>query len=173
METGRFNMIPKSFLLGLAMLALVALPARAQVPAPDQFIAEAAISNMFAIEASTMALQKSNSPEIKKFAHQAVSDRTTLGTGLRQIVAKRTGISAPEMPDDKRQAILRQLANLQGPEFDRAYVQAQQKANDEAEALFAAYAQGGSDAELKSFASKNLSTLQDYARQAKALPATN
>lgn len=173
MEAGKSSMILKPLLFGLAALVLAVLPVRAQTPAPEQFIAEASISNMFAIEAGTMALQKSNSPEIKKFAHQSVSDRTTLGTGLRQIVAKRTGISAPEMPDDKRRAILRQLGDLQGAEFDRAYAQAQQKANEEAEALFAAYAQSGSDEELKSFASKNLPTLQDYARQAKALPATN
>lgn len=170
MEAGKTKMILKPFLLGLAALALAALPLRAQVPAPEQFITEASVSNMFAIEASTLALQKSDSAEIKKFAHQAVNDRSTLGTGLRQIVAKRTGISAPEMPDGKRLAILRELSNLQGPDFDRAFVLAQQKANEEAESLFAAYAQAGTDDELKSFASKNLSTLQDYTRQAKALP---
>lgn len=166
-------MILKPFLLGLAALALAALPLRAQTPQAEQFIAEASVSNMFAIEAGTLALQKSNSPEIKKFAHQAVNDRTTLGTGLRQILAKRSGISAPEMPDAKRQAILRELSNLQGPEFDRAYAQAQQKANEETEAMFAAYAQSGADAELKAFAGKALPVLQDYTRQAKVLPFTN
>jgi putative membrane protein len=173
MEAGKTTMILKPLLLGLAALALAALPLRAQTLPAEQFVAEASVSNMFAIEAGTLALQKSNSPEIKKFAHQTVNDRTTLGTGLRQILAKRSGISAPEMPDDKRQAILRELSNLQGPEFDRAYVLAQQKANEEAEALFSSYAQAGTDEELKTFASKNLPTMQDYAKQAKALPVTN
>lgn len=173
MGAGKTTMILKPFLLGLAALALAAMPLRAQTPPVEQFIAEASVSNMFAIEAGTLALQKSNSPEIKKFAHQAVNDRATLGTGLRQILAKRSGISAPEMPDAKHQAILRELSNLQGAEFDRAYVLTQQKANQEAEALFTAYAQAGTDEELKAFAGKNLLTLQDYARQAKALPATN
>lgn len=163
----------KSLLLGLAALMLAAMPLRAQTPPADQFIAEAAVSNMFAIEAGTLALQKSNSPEIKKFAHQSVNDRTTLGTGLRQILAKRSGIAAPEMPDDKRRAILRELSDLQGPDFDRAYVLAQQKANTEAEALFSSYAQAGADEELKSFAAKALPTLQDYAKQTKALPVGN
>jgi putative membrane protein len=166
-------MIPKPLLLGLAALALAALPLRAQTPPAEQFVAEASVSNMFAIEAGTLALQKSNSPEIKKFAHQAVNDRTTLGTGLRQILAKRSGISAPEMPDAKRQAILRELSNLQGTEFDRAYVLAQRQANEETEAIFAAYAQAGTDEELKAFAGKTLPALQDYTRQAKVLPFTN
>ncbi|WP_181832682.1 DUF4142 domain-containing protein [Bosea caraganae] len=166
-------MILKPFLLGLAVLALAALPLRAQTPQAEQFIAEASVSNMFAVEAGTLALQKSNSTEIKTFAHQAVNDRTTLGTGLRQILAKRSGISAPDMPDEKRLAVLRDLGNLQGAEFDRAYVLAQQKANEETEAMFAAYAQSGSDEELKSFASKALPMLQDYAKQAKKLPSTN
>lgn len=173
MGASKTTMILKPFLLGLVALAFAAMPLRAQAPEAEQFIAEASVSNMFAIEASTLALQKSDSPEIKKFAHQAVNDRSTLGTGLRQIVAKRSGISAPEMPDAKRQAILRELGNLQGPEFDRAYVVAQQKANEETEALFAAYAQSGTDAELKTFAGKALPVLQDYTRQAKVLPLAN
>ncbi len=163
----------RSILLGMVALALAAMPLRAQAPAADRFIAEASVSNMFAIEAGTLALQKSSSAEIKKFAHQSVNDRTTLGTGLRQILAKRSGISAPEMLDERRRAVVRELSDLQGAEFDRAYVLAQQKANEETEALFTAYAQNGADEELKSFASKALPTLQDYSRQTKSLPASN
>lgn len=164
----------RAVLLALVALAFCVSRAPAQEPLqPDEFVKKAAISNMMAVELGTLALQKSSSPEIKAFAHQAVNDRTTAGTGLRQIVAKRSGIALPERPDHAHQDILRQLGDKQGPEFDRAYVAAQKQAQDEAMALFSGYAQTGSDTELKSFASKTLPLLQTQGELTRKLPAAD
>lgn len=161
----------KSLLFALMTLAFLASPGQAQAPMPPhEFVAKAAISNMFGVEAGTMALQKSASPEIKKFAHLAVNDRTTAGTGLRQILAKRSGISAPEIPDSKHQDILRELGTLQGADFDRAYIKSQQQASEDAVALFSAYAEAGTDQELKTFAAKTLPVMQAQRDLLKAFP---
>lgn len=162
----------RAFLLALVTAVALAASSQAQAPLPpEEFINKAAISNMFGVELGTLALQKSSSPEIKSFAHQAVNDRTTASTGLRQIVAKRTGISLPEAPDAEHRGILRALGDKQGDEFDRAYVAAQMKAQEEVMALFTAYAQDGTDAELKSFATKTLPTLKAQTELARNLPA--
>ncbi|MDP3320413.1 MAG: DUF4142 domain-containing protein, partial [Bosea sp. (in: a-proteobacteria)] len=59
---------------------------------------------------------------------------------------------------------------LQGPEFDRAYVAAQRQAQEESLAVIAAYAETGSDPELKAFAEKTLPVLQKLDAEARALP---
>ena len=164
----------RAVLLALVALAFCASHAPAQEPLQaDEFVKKAAISNMMAVELGTLALQKSSSPEIKAFAHQAVNDRTTAGTGLRQIVAKRSGIALPERPDQAHQDILRELGNKKGAEFDRAYVTAQKRAQDEAMALFSSYAQTGADAELRTFASKTMPLLQTQGELARKLPGAD
>lgn len=147
------------------------LGASAQTAMPPQdFVHKAAVSTMFAVESATLALHKTTSPEIKSFAHRLANDRGTTGSSLRQIIAKRSDIALPERPDGRQLDLLRDLATLQGPEFDRAYVAAQRQAQEESLAVIAAYAESGSDPELKAFAEQTLPVLQKLDAEAKALP---
>lgn len=160
-------LLPISLVLGLtaaAALAQTALP-------PQEFVTQATVSNMFGVESATLALHKSASPEIKTFAHRMVNDRTTAGSSLRQITARRSDISLPERPDAKHLDLLRELAEMQGASFDQAYVKTQRQAHDEAVALLSSYAANGTDPELKAFAAKTLPKLQELSKQAKELPA--
>lgn len=151
---------------------LSAAAALAQQPLPPQdFAARAAVTHMFGLESATLALHKTSSPEIKSFAHKLANEHGTTASTLRQVAARRSDIALPERPDSRHLDLLRDLAGKQGPDFDRAYVQAQQEAHGEAAALLAAYAENGTDPELKAFAAKALPTLQELDRQAKALPA--
>ncbi|PTM38533.1 DUF4142 domain-containing protein [Bosea sp. 124] len=137
---------------------------------PQDFAAQAAVANMFGVESATLALHKTSSPEIKSFAHRLANDHGTTGSSLRQITARRSDIALPERPDSRHLDMLRDLSSMQGPEFDKAYVAAQRAAQQETVALVAAYAESGSDPELKRFAAKALPTLQYLDRKAKALP---
>jgi putative membrane protein len=153
-------------------LGLTAVAAVAQTPlAPQEFAAQAAFSNMFGVESATLALHKTTSPKIKSFAHRLANDHATTGSSLRQITARRSDIALPERPDARHLDLLRDLAEKKGEDFDRAYVKAQQTAHGEATALLAAYAQNGTDPELKAFAAKALPTFQELDRQAKELPS--
>lgn len=150
---------------------LWSMGAVAQTPMPPQdFVHKATVSTMFAVESATLALHKTVSPEIKSFAHRLANDRGTTGSSLRQIIAKRSDIALPERPDGPQLDLLRDLADLQGPEFDRAYVVAQRAAQEESLAVVSAYAETGSDPELKAFAEKTLPILQKLDAEAKALP---
>lgn len=139
-------------------------------PPPQDFAAQAAVANMFGVESATLALHKTNSPEIKSFAHRLANDHGTTASNLRQITARRSDIALPERPDGRHLDMLRDLSSLQGPDFDKAYVAVQRTAQQESVALVSAYAQGGSDPELKAFAEKALPTLLELDRKAKALP---
>lgn len=150
---------------------LWSLSATAQTAMPPQdFVHKAVVSTMFAVESATLALHKTASPEIKSFAHRLANDRGTTGSSLRQIIAKRSDIALPERPDGPQLDLLRDLADLQGPAFDRAYVLAQRAAQEESLAVVSAYAQTGTDPELKAFAESTLPVLQKLDAEAKALP---
>jgi putative membrane protein len=136
---------------------------------PQEFATQAALSNMFGVESATLALHKTASPEIKSFAHRLANDHTTAGSGLRQITARRSDIALPERPDSRYLDMLRDLADRQGEDFDRAYVKAQRSVHEEAVMLVSRYAQNGSDPELKAFAAKSLPTLERLNDKAKEL----
>lgn len=136
---------------------------------PQSFVARASVSTMVGVESATLALHKTNSPAIKEFAHRLANDLGTTSSGLRQITAKRSDIAIPERPDPSHLELMRDLNEKQGAEFDRAYIAAQRKMQQENAAFLAAYAEKGSDADLRAFAAKALPTAQDLARRAQEL----
>lgn len=161
------KLLPVVMALGLSTAA-----AFSQEPLPPQaFATQAAVVTMFGIESATLALHKTASPEIKSFAHRLANEHGTTGSSLRQITARRSDIALPERPDARHLDLLRELADKQGEDFDRAYVKVQQAAHGEAAAMLANYAENGSDPELKAFAAKALPTVQELDRRAKELPA--
>lgn len=139
-------------------------------PKPQDFATQAAVANMFGAQSATLALHKTSAPEIKNFAHRLADEHGRTGSSLRQIVARRSDIALPERPDARHLDTLRDLSAKQGADFDKAYVDAQRAAQQETIALVSAYAQSGSDPELRAFAEKTLPTLQDLERRAQALP---
>jgi predicted outer membrane protein len=73
--------------------------------------------------------------------------------------------------DARHAAMLNQLASIPpGPRFDAAYGGMQVQAHQEAVAMFAAYAQGGSDPAMRGFAQQALPSLQHHLAMAARLP---
>jgi putative membrane protein len=80
--------------------------------------------NNFEIQAGRLALQKSQSDEIKQFAKMMVDDHTRAQQQLQQIgQQKGWQFSQQLMPVHK--AILDELSKLDGQEFDRVYLYGQ------------------------------------------------
>ena len=133
------------------------------------FAERAASSNQFEIQSSQLAMEKTQTPEVRTFAEQMVADHTAAGEKM-MAAAKASGIEAPTalMPD--HQALLDSLGGTAADSFDNAYVQAQLAAHQEAVALFEGYSQRGEEGELKTFATETLPTLQ--AHLAALQPAT-
>ena len=78
---------------------------------------------------------------------------------------------APNAMIDARHAdMLNQLASVSGRRFDRLYGRMQVAAHQEAVALFAAYAQTGTDPALRAFAQSALPALEHHLMMARRLP---
>jgi predicted outer membrane protein len=73
--------------------------------------------------------------------------------------------------DARHADMLNQLASVPpGPRFDAAYAAMQIQAHQEAVALFASYAQGGSNPAMRDFAQQALPSLQHHLAMAQRLP---
>lgn len=135
-----------TLLLGLGLVALAACkkdqptPAAdsaAMTPAPGDTTAMAPAlddptivsifdaANTFDIEASNLALEKSQNAEVRALAKQFVNDHTTVRQQGRDLAAK-LGVTPPALGDgplsQDHAAAMANLRTLSGAAFDKAYV---------------------------------------------------
>jgi putative membrane protein len=97
--------------------------AGANLKSDDEFVRDVASKNMAQIELSRMALEKSASPEVKAFAQLLIDDHGAAQTKLKSIVSG-AAIDWPARLDDQHREIADDLADAQGPDFDRDYAEA-------------------------------------------------
>lgn len=147
-----------------AVLAVTAAQPAAARTSAGEFVTKATISNQFEIESSRIALEKSQSAEVKDLARQMIDDHTKAGNELEAALPKSTvkPEQAPKALDDKHRKIIDRLNAASGKDFDKEYLNAQHDAHKEAVSLFSAYARHGEDPVLKDFAAKTLPTLEKH-----------
>lgn len=124
------------------------------------FIAMAMSSNMLEIESSRLALARAQEPSVRAYAARMIQDHGRAGAEMIALV----GGLPPGGPQlvPRHQAMLAMLGGAPMMSFDRAYVQLQAMAHQEAILLFAAYARTGDDPELRRFARRTIPTLQAH-----------
>src|SRR5882757_1366156 len=134
-------------------------------PKTEDFIKEAAMSDMLEIEAAKIAQQKGNAVE-KKFAAQMVMDHTKTSTELKALVSGEMKAAIPASLDDASQKKLDKLRDTKPEDFAGQYDPMQVSAHKDAVSLFERYAKGGDDAKLKDWAGKTLPALQHHLQMA-------
>lgn len=134
------------------------------------FVKKAAISDMYEIQASQLAQTKATSADEKTFASRMITDHTKTTNQLKTILASKSGMKPPASMDAKHKALIAKLKAASGANFDSLYAQQQVQAHQEAVMLFTAESQNGKDADLKSFATQTLPTLQQHLSMAQQLP---
>ncbi len=161
----------KKLILTATALVALALPAHAakKSPTPD-FVQKVAISDMFEIQSSKTAQQKSGNSDIKSFAGMMVTDHAKTSDQLKSTAGSLPGVQIPSDLDASHKKQLDQLNGLDGAKFDSAYKSAQVKGHEQAVRLFQNYADNGDNPDLKKWASDTLPTLREHLRLARALP---
>lgn len=173
----------KTFLVAAGALAfLSASPAFAQsvpektgvnsalgiAPKTQDFVTEAAQSDMLEIEASKLVGVKSDTKD-KAFADQMIKDHTQTSTELKGLVGAKVKASLPTAVDKAHQDKLDKLKKLDGKDFVKGYEDMQVSAHKDAVSLFERYAKGGENADLKDWAAKTLPQLQGHLKMAQDL----
>ena len=136
------------------------------------FVRAAATSDLYEMEASRLAEQRSQNEQVKRFAQHMLRDHGKTTGELKGMLPQLQGVSAQQMAtslDRQHQALLEQLQGAQGAEFDRAFARQQVQSHQAAVDLFRAYAQSGDDARLKQWASQTLPSLEGHLREAQQL----
>lgn len=130
----------------------------------SEFVQKAAMGNQFEIATSKLALEKSQSQDVKTFAQKMIDDHTEANNNLKAVLPESTvkTASTEVTLDKKHQKMYDELKEKPASKFDDEYVDVQQKAHKEAVALFKDYADDGKDAALKNFASKTLPALEQH-----------
>jgi putative membrane protein len=134
------------------------------------FVTKVAISDMFEIQSSQLALSKQADTDTKPFAEKMVQDHQKTSTELKALVeGGKVKATLPSALDAEHQKMLDDLKAKSGKDFDQSYDQVQLKAHRDAVALFEAYAKGGDNAELKGWAGQTLPHLKEHLSMAEKL----
>ena len=138
-------------------------------PKTQDFVTEAAASDMTEIAAANIALQKGDADE-KQFADQMVKDHTQTSTELKALVSSGdVQATLPTAPDSASQKQIDKLNAAAPADFRSEYDSSQVSAHKSAVSLFERYAKGGDNAKLKDWAQKTLPHLQHHLEMANRL----
>jgi putative membrane protein len=157
----------KHVLIALAFLASMPVAAEAAASmGSTRFVTAVANAGTFEVEASRIALERSQNADVKAFAQQMAADHAKLGEALR---AAAGDIPLPAKLDARHETLLAELKASPAEAFDGTYVRQQLMAHKEAEVAFRAEGMKGDDPRLKVFATETLPTIQHHLEMAEAL----
>ncbi|MFM7349161.1 MAG: DUF4142 domain-containing protein [Erythrobacter sp.] len=134
-----------------------------QAPSAQDFAQRAAMSDMFEIQSSNIALKKVKPGGVRDFAQMMIADHTKSSEAMKQaIAASGQTLAMPASLDATRQSQIAVLNRLEGQDFEREYLNQQMAAHREALALLKSYAGSGDTAELRQFAQSTIPAVQKH-----------
>ncbi len=139
-------------------------------PSGQSFADTAAKSDAFEIAAAKLALTNASSPKVKAFANDMIKAHTGSTAKIKAAAAKASPAITPdptltgEQNDD-----LADLGKLKGADFDKAYIDGQIDAHDDALELMQNFAKDGDVAPLKEAAGEIAPVVKGHLDMAKGL----
>ncbi|MDY0884637.1 DUF4142 domain-containing protein [Dongia soli] len=123
--------------------------------ASKTYVQKAAMTDLFEITSSKLALKQSKNAEIKKFAQQMVTDHGKSTAKLKSLIRQdKLNLKAPMKLDQEHEKLLKQLEAAKGDDFDKLYAKIQTEGHEDALKLHQTYAENGDQPDLKNFASE-------------------
>jgi putative membrane protein len=139
------------------------------VPTP-KFVENAAISDMFEIASSKLALTKATDPQIKAFAKQMIAEHEGTTAALKKTLATaNAGVTPPTAMDERHAGMLEDLQKIEADKFDAKYLDQQTQAHREALGLMDSYATNGENLALKALAAQTKPKIQMHLDMASKL----
>jgi putative membrane protein len=136
----------------------------------DEFVKNVAISDMFEIQSSQLALSKQPDADTKPFAEKMIQDHQMTTRELKSLVdSGKVKAPLPTALDAEHKKILDDLRAKNGKDFDQAYDHGQGQAHQTAVNMFEKYAQSGDNPDLKQWAAKTLPHLKEHLAMAEKL----
>ncbi|WP_422773969.1 DUF4142 domain-containing protein [Plantactinospora sp. WMMC1484] len=117
--------------------------------------------NLFEIAAGNLAKQKGTNQEVKNLGGRFVTDHTQLDQKV-QNVASAASFNLPNKMTNEQQAVINQLQNVSGADFDTQWITSQLTAHTQAMQLVQAELTQGSDPSAKQVAQQAAPVLQAH-----------
>jgi putative membrane protein len=149
-------------LLAAALLTFAGLAgAQGLSDADREFIKKAAIGGIAEVELGNLATQRASRPTVREFGAKMVKDHGAANAELATL-AQTKGVQTPTALDAEHQALRDRLMALQGPDFDRAYMQEMVRDHTQDVAEFEKASQTASDPDVKAWAAGKLPILREH-----------
>ncbi len=132
------------------------------------FLKQAAGGDMFEIQTSQLALQKSSSDDVKQFAQMMIDDHNALEMKMKPIVSE-AGVTPPSSLMGKDEKEYKKLQGLSGDAFDKEYIKAMIMDHTKVSKAFAEESQGGQLSDEKQAATANKPTVDMHLQKAQQL----
>lgn len=132
------------------------------------FLKDAATGDMFEIQSSQLALQKSSSADVKQFAQMMIDDHTKLDNEMKPIAAE-AEVTPPTSLTGKPQKEYQKLQGLSGDAFDKEYISDMVMDHAKVSKAFGAEANGGQLPDERKAAMTNKPTVDMHLQKAQQL----
>ena len=133
------------------------------------YISNAAMGDMYEIQAADMALERTENAQVRELAQMIKTDHTAASERLRA-AAQAAGETLPTELDERRQGMLDNLrAASSAEEFDRVYIAQQVAAHEEALALHRGFADNDENAALAQHAQSVIEPIEMHHQRAEQL----
>ena len=143
--------------------SLLALDAVAHVlSGPDKhFLERAARDSRAEIELGELARQNGMRDEVKSCAERMVEDHTKASEEIARLAEAR-GIELREAAGGRHREDVKEMRELIGPEFDRAYMKRMLDEHENAVELFEKQAKSAEDPDVRAFAKRQLVAMRGH-----------
>ena len=119
------------------------------------------------MELGQIAQQKAQNPQVKEFAGRMVQDHGKANEELKTLASSK-GVQVPGETDRSHKHKAESLNKKSGDKFDHEYMDEMVKDHKKDVKEFEKQAKNAKDADVRSFASKTLPTLQEHLKMAQA-----
>jgi putative membrane protein len=128
-----------------------------------EFVAAAAMADMYEVEAGKIAQARAKRADVKAFGKMMVDAHTKTTADLKKVLAdNKIEIAPPAALDDRRTGMLNNLKAAGDSDFDLAYLHQQTAAHLEALTLMSGYADHGDNPALQAAAAKTKTVVQQH-----------
>ena len=130
--------------------------------ADQRMMRDIAHANLSEIAAGKLALEKSQSDDVKSFAQKMIDDHTKAQQEL-QTLADGKGVKLPTEPDAKHKAMAKMMSALKGDAFDKRYLkQGGLNDHENTHKLLERVQAKAKDAELQAYAAKTITAVDQH-----------
>ncbi len=136
----------------------------------DSYVPNAAMADMYEIQAAEIAMEKSRTAGVRELAEMIRTDHTASSERLAGLApAAAPGVTVPTGLDERRQGLIDNLRAASTADFDKVFIDQQVAAHQEALTLHRGFSDNSDHPQLASFAGELVPRLEAHLERAQAL----